>query len=60
MSSLVRLVCEECGDFLRDVTIPVGIEIKLTCQVPLCNYCRSRAVDAAFNEGQETMKEMIE
>lgn len=57
MSSLVRLVCDECGDFLRDITVPTSVEVKLTCKVPLCDYCRSRAVNAAFNEGQEAMKE---
>lgn len=60
MDSLIHMVCEECGRPLRDVTVPAGIEIKMTVQVPQCNVCRTRATNTAFMEGQETMKEMIE
>jgi len=60
MDSLMHLVCEECGRPLRDITMPMGIEVKMTVQVPQCDVCRTRAVDTAFMEGQESMKEMIE
>jgi hypothetical protein len=60
MDSLIVMVCAECGRSLRDLTVPVGIEVKMAVQVPQCDICRTRAVNAAFMEGQESMKEMIE
>jgi hypothetical protein len=49
--SLVRVVCEECGEFLRDVSMPMGVEVEITIQIPMCHPCRSRAIEAAFEEG---------
>jgi C4-type Zn-finger protein len=49
----INLVCKECGNKLRSFMLENTINTGLILQVPVCDRCRERATDVAYNEGRD-------
>ena len=51
--SVIRLVCAECGNELRTISLPDDAVIGVTLKIDLCYVCSQRLVDTATTEAIE-------
>lgn len=49
---VLRLTCRECGELLQEsLIVSKEIDADVALPVPVCNECRDRGEEAAYQEG---------